>query len=66
MENIIDLRNFSRVSKLLRVTAFVLRFVENLKTKVKGGADLNFDDGLAGEQIDTAVNYWIRSVQTDL
>ena len=34
LENVIELRRFSRLDKLLRLVAYVQRFVKNLKAKV--------------------------------
>ena len=36
MNNIIDIKGYSDVMKLFRVTALVIRFVKNLFRKIKG------------------------------
>ena len=36
VSNIIDTSRFNNLGKLLRVTTFILRFIENLKCRIQG------------------------------
>lgn len=53
---IIDIQRSSRYQKLLRVTAYVLRFISNCRNQKKVGA-------LTTHEIDAAAIKWIRSAQ---
>ena len=57
----VDVDRQGRLKKLLRVTAWVLRFIRNLKpgnTRTKGE--------LSKEELIGAENKWIEAVQLDL
>ena len=59
---VIDANRFSTLGKLLRVTAFVLRFIRNLKSK-KEGKELN-EGRLSVTEIRQAEKLWIKQAQT--
>jgi hypothetical protein len=70
LDELIDCNKFSNLNKLLRVTAYVLRFLRNLKSRVsarkptKMKTDLTIHtELLKGEEINEAEICWIRTVQ---
>ena len=50
MDNIIDIKGYSDVMKLFRVTALVIRFVKNLFRKIKGD-NLNLNSYVDAKKI---------------
>lgn len=56
-EPIIDISRYSSYIKLLRVTAWILRFIHNCRSKQ------HTTEELTSIEIDKARNYWIRTVQ---
>ncbi|GFY36200.1 integrase_H2C2 domain-containing protein [Trichonephila clavipes] len=58
--SIINLRKFSSLQKLLRVTSWVLRFVHNIRNRFNKRSD-----DLSTEEIDGAEKFWILLVQRD-
>ncbi|GFU13971.1 integrase catalytic domain-containing protein, partial [Nephila pilipes] len=56
-EPIIDISRYSSYTKLLRVTAWILRFVHNCKTHIRIIQELNCNE------IEKAKGYWIQTVQ---
>ena len=64
MPALIDISKYSDISKLLRIVAYVKRFVDNLKAKI---ADKDpFRGDLNTEEIANARNYLIKSEQSCL
>ena len=61
LDCIIPLKGFSSLQRLVRVTAYVLRFVSNLKRKNEK-KELS-DEDLKQEEIERARELWIREVQ---
>ena len=60
--NIIDWTKYSCLSKLLRITRYIVRFVRNLKTTVT--KDRNFSTGeLQVDELVYSENLWIRYEQ---
>ena len=55
---VIDYTRFEKWSTLVRVTAYVLRFINNLRTK-----KFNCTKTLSAEEVATAEVYWYRQVQ---
>ena len=60
----IDIERFSSLGKLLRVTAYVKRFVVNLRSKLEE-TEVNVDP-LIAEDIKCAEIEWIKDAQTSL
>ena len=64
IDQVIDIQNYNRLGKLLRVSAYVIRYVNNLKRKVKK------EEVIAGHlkwnEIKDVKILWIKSVQRDL
>ncbi|GFS69330.1 integrase catalytic domain-containing protein [Nephila pilipes] len=56
-EPIIDISRYSSYTKLLRVTAWILRFVHNCKSHLRIIHELNCNE------IEKAKDYWIQTVQ---
>ena len=50
MDNIIDIKGYSDVMKLFRVTALVIRFVKNIFRKIKGD-NLNLNNYVDAKKI---------------
>lgn len=61
VEGAIDCKKFSSWRNLIRVTAYVFRFLTNLKAKC-----LEKDGPLSVEELSMAENYWIRETQKKL
>ncbi|XP_068761945.1 uncharacterized protein [Montipora capricornis] len=61
LDCIIPLKGFSSLQRLIRVTAYVLRFVSNVKRKNEK-KELT-DEDLKQEEIERARDLWIREVQ---
>ena len=64
ISNVIDIGRFSRLGKLLRVTAWVRRFLHNLRT-AKIGAKGRIGE-LQGQEIVGAQRVWIEFSQAEL
>ena len=64
VSNIIDISRFSNLGKLLRVTTFVLRFIENLKCKRQGRQLVT--RRIKVEEIEAAELIWIKDSQLKL
>ena len=62
LDEIIDCSRYSKLDKLLCVTAYVLRFVNALKHRIKKESSNN-DKQLTADKIDQAEQLWIRSLQ---
>ena len=61
---LININAYSNRLKLLRVTAYVLRFLRNLRTKGrKGGGVIQ---GLSKEEISHAETLWFQSIQAEM
>ncbi|GBM38557.1 hypothetical protein AVEN_110218-1 [Araneus ventricosus] len=54
VEPVLDIQKFSNLHKLLRVTAYLLRFVNTLKSKEKTVGHLST------EELSSAMDYWIK------
>jgi len=67
VNELLDVERFSNWVKLLRVTAWVLRFVTTLKASrgktVRGKVDEQQSDSLTTEEMERAEKYWICRVQ---
>ena len=59
---IIDIKDYSNVIKLFRVTALVIRFVKNLFRKIKGD-NLNFYSYVDAKEIWEAKVHWVKTNQ---
>ena len=70
LSELIDCVKFSSFNKLLRVTAYVLKFIETLRQPQAKRLDTSRavadTDQLTGEDLKVAEELWIRSVQTEL
>ena len=65
LEKITDCAKFSSLSRLWRVTAYVLCFVSNLK-KMTQKMEVKFSPVLTAEEVRKAENLWIVSIQQNL
>ena len=64
LDTVFDSNRFSSLTHLLHVTAFVFRFIRNLKESVNGRAcDQNSTIYLTSIELREAENYWIHHVQ---
>ena len=64
---IIDISRFSNIQRLLRVTAYVLRFLKNLKARLSPDSEQSVIGSEVGaEDIEVAEQYWILDVQKSL
>ena len=60
ISNLLDATRFSSYMKLLRVTAYVLRFVKNCKDRCTNRKELT------AEELDKAEMIWIRDIQAQI
>ena len=60
ISNLLDVTRFSSYMKLLRVTAYVLRFVKNCKDRCTNRKELT------AEELDKAEMIWIRDIQAQI
>ena len=65
IDNVIDINDYSNVTKLFRVTAYVLRFINNLKQKVNKST-VKCQEYIDAEEIRNASNLWIKANQIHL
>ena len=65
IDNIIDIKGYSDVTKLFRFTALVIRFVKNLFQKVKGD-NLNLNSYIDPKEICEAKVHWVKANQLRL
>ena len=59
---IIDPKKCSSLTRLLPISAYVLRFINKLKSNLSGAASKPVKD-LSASEINEAETYWIKSVQ---
>ena len=59
---VIDCCRFSSFERLLRVTSYVLRFIGNLKTRIKNTGELRNND-ICTEEIENSKILWLRYEQ---
>lgn len=59
---VIDPKKYSSMTRLLRISAYVLRFINNLKSSLSDGTDKTVKE-LTASEINQAEKYWIKTVQ---
>ena len=64
IENVTDVCRYSSKEKLVRVTAFVLRFAQNCKARIRREGRVT--GGLTVEEILSAERSWVQTVQAGL
>ncbi|GFQ94591.1 integrase_H2C2 domain-containing protein [Trichonephila clavata] len=60
-EPILDINDFSSISKVFRITAWIRRFINNLKLKKED----RIKTPLSAEEIEEAEEIWIKKVQPE-
>ena len=64
MHNVIDITRFSSLKKLIIVTGYVIRFVNNLKGTLKNdNANVLLENTLTTDEYKNALNLWIKTEQ---
>jgi len=64
---VLPCENFSSLTKLLRVTAYILKFINVMKDRVhSSGASSQADCILTAEDIHLALTYWLKVSQSSL
>ena len=67
IQDVIDCKKYSNWKKLIRVTAYVLRFVQNIQTKMQSVVNKWSKQGpLSTQELTEAANYWIIKMQKNL
>ena len=67
LEPIVDCTKFSSWKRLLRTTAYVLRFCQNVRAKLSRDKDSpTYQGPLNSTEIQSAEEYWLKSAQIDL
>ncbi len=61
LENVLDLSKYSKLDKLLRITAYVRRFVVNIRCSLRG--EQTSKGPLSAEELDLAEKSWIKQAQ---
>ena len=64
-EPITDIERFSSLKKLYRTTAYVMRFVNNLKARINENVNSRNDE-ISATELNTAEHYWVKVAQTNL
>ena len=59
---IIDTKKYSSLTQLLRISAYVLRFIRNLRAKLSGNANQVVQE-LSATEVKQAEWYWIKTIQ---
>jgi len=65
LSNVIDCKRYSSLSKLILVTGFVIRFVENLKRIIQK-EELVLDNALTIKEYDNSLKLWIKDEQRNV
>ena len=65
MDNIIDIKAYSDIMKLFRVTTLVIRFVKNVFRKIKGD-NLNLNSYIDAKEICETKVHWVKANQLRL
>ena len=65
MDNIIDIKAYSDIMKLFRVTTLVIRFVKNVFRKIKGD-NLNLNSYIDVKEICETKVHWVKANQLRL
>ena len=60
---VIDCTRFSTLKKLVGVTGYVIRFIGNMRKRLKKGTDIITDEVLTVEEYDSALVRWIAEEQ---
>ena len=64
LEQLIDPSRYSRIVTLLRITAYVLRFVRNLRSRIQ---NVNTDAGqITSSETNVAEKMWVKEIQSEL
>ena len=67
ISDLINCEDYSTLPKLLRVTAYVMWFVNNIKARIsKRKQTLNVTSALTSQEISTAEQLWLLSIQQSL
>ena len=61
---IIDTKKYSSLTQLLRISAYVLRFIRNLGAKLSGNANQVVQE-LSATEVKQAEWYWIKTIQAN-
>nr|XP_054775091.1 uncharacterized protein LOC129283281 [Lytechinus pictus] len=65
--DVIDVKRFSSWKKLIRVTAYVLKFIDKLKAVLRAKSNVNLGDGnLSTTQLQKAEHFLIKEAQSSL
>ena len=64
MQNVIDIRRFSLLKKLVIVTGYIMRFVNNLKETLKNdNTNVSLENALTIDEYKNVLNLWIQAEQ---
>ena len=63
IDKIMDIDRYSNITKLLRVTAYVIRFVDTLKKRKRRESHGNLSNELTADELNNSETLWIKSVQ---
>ena len=66
LSNVMKCENFSDLHKMYRVTAYVLRAINNFKSKVRGSTIKVKIGNLTVEEINTSAQMWIKDAQISM
>ena len=64
IQNVIDIRRFSLLKKLVIVTGYIMRFVNNLKETLKNdNINVSLENALTTDEYKNVLNLWIQAEQ---
>ena len=64
IDKVVDCDHYGNIHRLLRVTAFILRFVTNMKHAI-GLSEIKFSGPLSAEELLAAKTQWVLSIQAE-
>ena len=65
IDKIVDIERYSNITTLLRVTAYVIRFVNTVKKRMRKESTGNLSNELTADELKNSETLWIKSVQAN-
>ena len=65
IDKIVDIEHYSNITTLFRVTAYVIRFVNTLKKRMRSESQGNLSNELTADELRNSETLWIKSVRAN-